>query len=224
MTFSLHAGELLGIAGLMGSGRTELLRTLAGADAADAGVMVIDGSVCTPRTPAQMKRLGIVMTPENRKDHGLVALMNTRTNISLASLDRLAPYAITSRRREDEVVTRMKRELHLSVPNPESPVSSLSGGNQQKVVLGKWLATAPRVLLLDEPTRGIDLKTKVQIFQTILRLSRQGMGIVIVSSEFEELLLLCHRLMFMRHGRITGSTDAGSVRVEDLLARCMESS
>jgi ribose transport system ATP-binding protein len=118
----------------------------------------------------------------------------------------------------------MEREVQLSIADPESPVTSLSGGNQQKVVLGKWIATAPRVMLMDEPTRGIDLRAKVQIVQTILRLSRQGMGIIVVSSELEELLLLCHRLLFMRGGRITGSTDAGSISMEELLARCMESS
>ncbi|HSQ75940.1 MAG TPA: sugar ABC transporter ATP-binding protein [Bacteroidota bacterium] len=224
VSFSLHAGEVLGIAGLMGSGRTELLRALAGADTPDAGDLVIHGQPCVPQSPAQMKRFGVVMTPENRKDDGLVTLLSTRINISLASLDRLAPHAITSRRREQECVTRMQKELDIALTDSESPVSSLSGGNQQKVVLGKWLATDPQVMLLDEPTRGIDLKAKAQMFQTVLRLSRQGMGILIVSSELEELLLLCHRLLFMQHGRITGSADAGSTSLETLLARCMESS
>jgi len=224
VSFSLHAGEVIGIAGLMGSGRTELLRTLAGADPPDAGEVVINGRVCVPRSPAQMIRCGMVMTPENRKDHGLLTLMSTRANMTLPSLDRLASHAVTSRRREQQVVARMQQELDIALADPEAPVSALSGGNQQKVVLGKWLATDPRVMLLDEPTRGIDIKAKAQMFQTILRLSRQGIGLLVVSSELEELLLLCHRLLFMQHGRITGSADAGSMRLETLLARCMESS
>jgi len=224
IAFSLRKGEVLGIAGLMGSGRTELLRTIAGADRPDAGDLIVDGEVCVPQTPAQMKRLGVVMTPENRKEDGLVTLLSTRINISLASLDRIASHAITSRHRERQCVDRMQKELDIAVADPESPVASLSGGNQQKVVLGKWLATDPRVMLLDEPTRGIDLKAKAQMFQTILRLSRRGIGIVIVSSELEELLLLCHRLVFMQHGRLTGSADAASTSLDTLLARCMESS
>jgi len=224
VSFTLRAGEVIGIAGLMGSGRTELLRSLAGADPPDTGDVVINGRICVPRSPAQMMHCGMVMTPENRKDHGLLTLLSTRANMTLPSLDRLAPHAITNRTREEQVVARMQRELDIALADPEAPVSALSGGNQQKVVLGKWLATDPRVMLLDEPTRGIDIKAKAQMFQTVVRLSREGMGLLVVSSELEELLLLCHRILFMQHGRITGSADAGSMCLETLLARCMESS
>jgi ABC-type sugar transport system ATPase subunit len=112
--------------------------------------------------------------------------------------------------------------MDMTVPDPELPVCSLSGGNQQKVVLGKWLNTAPRVLLLDEPTRGIDLRAKMQIFQIITRLSREGIGVLVVSSEIEELLDICHRILILKSGRLTGALDAGGIQLDDLFAACIQ--
>jgi ribose transport system ATP-binding protein len=222
ITFTLHTGEILGIAGLMGSGRTELLRAIAGADPPTNGDIVVGGDVVRPLSPSQMKRFGVAMTPENRKEHGLVGVLSTRANICLPGLDRITRFGFTTRAREAPVVAHAIRSMDMTVPDPELPVCSLSGGNQQKVVLGKWLNTAPRVLLLDEPTRGIDLRAKMQIFQIITRLSREGIGVLVVSSEIEELLDICHRILILQNGRLTGALDAGSIQLDDLFAACIQ--
>ena len=220
--FDVREGEVLGIAGLLGSGRTELLRAIAGADVPVSGDVLVNGTVTHPSDPGIMKRAGVVMAPESRKDHGLVTSLSVRANLCLAALTRLSERGFVSTRREDELVTTAIRECGIGVPDQRMPVSALSGGNQQKVVLGKWLATDPRVLLLDEPTRGIDLSARAQIAQTITALSKRGLATVVVSSELEELLLLCHRILVMRHGRIVGELDGGTTTLEELLAQCME--
>jgi ABC-type sugar transport system ATPase subunit len=220
--FNVREGEVLGIAGLLGSGRTELLRTIAGADVPASGEVLVNGRVCHPADPGAMKRAGVVMAPENRKEHGLVTSLSVRANLCLANLSRLAEHGFVAARREDGLVATAIRECGIGVTDQRMPVNSLSGGNQQKVVLGKWLATDPNVLLLDEPTRGIDLSARAQIAQTITALSKRGLATVVVSSELEELLLLCHRILVMRHGRIAGELDGGTTTLEVLLAQCME--
>jgi ABC-type sugar transport system ATPase subunit len=221
ISFTLHRGEILGIAGLMGSGRTELLRAIAGADRADAGSVTVDGHTLLPESPQQMKDLGVVLTPENRKEQGLVLPLATRLNVCLASYGRIARRGFITTAREHAVTRRIAEDLAITMADPSAPVASLSGGNQQKVVLGKWLATAPRVILFDEPTRGIDIRSKVQMFQTILRLSREGIGSVVVSSELEELPDICHRILTMKEGRLTGSLDPATTTLEELFSRCM---
>jgi ribose transport system ATP-binding protein len=222
VSLTLHRAEILGIAGLMGSGRTELLRAIAGADPPTGGDLVVEGHTVRPVSPAQMKRLGVAMTPENRKEHGLVGILSTRENICLASLDRVPRFGFTTRGREAPRVAHAVQTMDMTVSDPELPVWSLSGGNQQKVVLGKWLNTAPGVLLLDEPTRGIDLRAKMQIFQIMTRLSREGIGILVVSSEIEELLDICHRILILKNGRLTGTVDAGSIQLDQLFAACLQ--
>ena len=222
VSFEVHEGEILGIAGLMGSGRTELLRTLAGADQPAGGQIVVDGVPCQRSDPGMMKRLGLVMTPENRKEEGLIAQLSTRANLCVADLPRLTTHGLMSAKREDRLVDRAIRECNIGIPDQHMPVGALSGGNQQKVVLGKWLATGPKVLLLDEPTRGIDLSARAQIASTILGLSRSGLATVVVSSELEELLLLCHRILVMRRGKIIGVLDGATTSLEELMAHCME--
>ena len=220
--FTLYAGEILGVAGLLGSGRTSLLRAIAGADTPDTGTVVLDGTVLSVFSPEAMKQHGIVLTPENRKEEGLVQSLSVRANMCLASLERTAVHGMTTRLRERSVVAKIIRELDIAVPDPEAAVSSLSGGNQQKVVLGKWLNTRPRVMLFDEPTRGIDLKAKLQIFQLINRLSTQGIASIVVSSELEELMDICHRILVMKAGRITGTLDPTQSTLDELFGRCMQ--
>jgi ribose transport system ATP-binding protein len=222
VNFTLHRGEILGIAGVLGSGRTELLRALFGADRATEGHVHIGGASIRPASPTQMKSLGVAFAPENRKDEGLVQILSIRANFCLASLDRIARRGFTSRRREVTAVGKQSHEVDLTAPDIEAAVSSLSGGNQQKVVIGKWLNTEPRVLLLDEPTRGIDVKAKRQIFQILWNLSRQGLSSVVVSSELEELLDVCHRVIIMRNGRITGEIDPATSSLEQLFSLCMQ--
>jgi ribose transport system ATP-binding protein len=222
INFTVNKGEILGIAGLLGSGRTELLRAIFGADPPDNGELLIDGHRIRPSNPGQMKDLGVVLTPENRKDQGLVQLLSTRINVCLASLNRISTHGFVTRGREQVCVDRNIRELDISVANPEAPVAFLSGGNQQKVVIGKWLNTQPRLVLLDEPTRGIDVQAKQQMFQIIWDMSKRGISCIVVSSELEELLDICHRILIMRQGKIVSSIRPDEISLENLFAVCMK--
>jgi len=222
ISFTLHRGEILGIAGLLGAGRTELLRSIFGADPPEHGDVTIGGTTVRPVSPGQMKQLGIALTPENRKAEGLIQSASTRFNICIASLDRLTTGGFITRERERTVVRSMVKNLDMFVGDMEAPVSLLSGGNQQKVVAGKWLNTAPRVILFDEPTRGIDVQAKQQMFQIIYGLSQKGISSIIVSSELEELLDICHRILVMRSGRMVASLDPHRTTIEQLVVSCME--
>jgi ribose transport system ATP-binding protein len=222
VTFTLHAGEILGIAGLLGSGRTELLRSLFGADPHDSGDLLLDGAVVRPSNPIQMKSFGVVLSPENRKEEGLIQMLSTRANVCLASLSRISRGGFTTRAREQKVVDRNIREVDIKVSDAEAAVSTLSGGNQQKVVVAKWLNTTPRIMLLDEPTRGIDIQAKQQMFQLIRDLSGRGISCIVVSSELEELMDICHRVLIMKRGKIAGEMFPYQSTLEDLFAVCMQ--
>ena len=222
INFTVNRGEILGIAGLLGSGRTELLRAIFGADPPDEGEILLEGKSVRPNSPLQMKRLGVALTPENRKEQGLVQLLNTRVNLCLASLDRISTRGFLTRARERVRVERNVRDLDIAVANIEAPIAYLSGGNQQKVVIGKWLNTEPRLVLLDEPTRGIDLQAKQQMFQIIWDMSKRGISSIVVSSELEELLDICHRILVMRQGQIVGEVRPDEISLDKLFAACME--
>jgi ribose transport system ATP-binding protein len=217
VNFTLREGEVLGIAGMLGAGRTELLRALFGAEPPDAGEIRLDGERVAPVTLRAMKQRGLAYTPEDRKAHALVQGLSTRANMVLANLT-----GITTRQREAPIVRRLVEQLAIKVPDIELPVSSLSGGNQQKVVVGKWLHTKPRVVLFDEPTRGIDVQAKQQIFQIMWDLSREGVSSIFVSSELEELVEVCHRILIMKRGAITGEVRPEEVGADELYLRCME--
>jgi ribose transport system ATP-binding protein len=221
VSFDLHAGEILGIAGLLGSGRTELLRALFGADPHDSGTVLLGGIPVRPSSPAQMCQHGMALAPENRKEEGLVQILSTRANLCLASLQRIARHGFTTAGRERAVAAQSIHDVAISLPSVDAPVSALSGGNQQKVVVAKWLNTNPRVILLDEPTRGIDLQAKQQMFQLIWDLSARGIGSIVVSSELEELMDICHRIMIMKKGTLTGEISPQHSTLEQLFARCM---
>jgi ABC-type sugar transport system ATPase subunit len=169
-----------------------------------------------------MKDYGVALTPENRKSEGLVQMLSTRANMCMASLDRIAVKGFVPISRERQAVDKYVKSLAIKVPNTENAVSSLSGGNQQKVVVGKWLNTQPKVMLFDEPTRGIDVHAKQQIFDIIWALSAEGIASIIVSSELEELLDVCHRIVIMRNGKITSEVDPEGLSADDLIVRCME--
>lgn len=216
VSFTLRKGEVLGIAGMLGAGRTELLRAIFGAEPPDSGEVVLGGETVRPSSPVEMKRRGLAYTPEDRKQQSLVQMLSTRANLVLANL---SPF--TSRGHEQPVVRRLVEQLGIKVPDTEQPVASLSGGNQQKVVVGKWLNTQPRVILFDEPTRGIDVQAKQQIFQIMWDLSRQGISSIFVSSELEELTEVCHRILVMKHGTIIEELHP-AVGADGLYVRCME--
>ncbi len=221
ISFTLKRGEILGIAGMVGSGRTELLRALFGADPIDAGEILLDGRGASHHTVRGMKRLGAALIPENRKEQSLVLPLSIRRNLCLASMGSIGTWGAITNRREEKVTRAYVERLAVKVADTGAPISSLSGGNQQKVVVGKWLNTHPRVIFFDEPTRGIDLHAKQQIFQIIWKLSGEGISCIFVSSEFEELVEVCHRILIMKAGRIVDEVQADQISVEQLVLRCM---
>lgn len=222
VSFRLRKGEILGIAGMLGSGRTELLRAIFGADPFDSGQIVVDGKCCNKMDPQMAKKLGIALTPENRKTEGLIQMASVRQNLVLASLDKISRWGIVQKAKEREAVDRQIEELQIKIPGREVEVSSLSGGNQQKVVVGNWLNNSPKILILDEPSRGIDVNAKQQIFQLVWDQSKRGISSIMVSSELEEVVEVCHRILIMRQGEIRGEIGADEIQVNDLYAMCME--
>ena len=204
ISFSAYAGEVLGIAGLVGAGRTELVRAVFGADMIDSGTVYIDGRPVTIRSPRDAIRHGIGLLTEDRKQQGLVLKLSTRENITLTVLNRLTRGLWTNRRVEAELAQRFIDSMAIKAASQSQPVIDLSGGTQQKVVLSKWMATEPRVLIFDEPTRGIDVGAKIEIYKLMNQLARQGVAILMISSELPEILGMSDRIMVIREGRIAG--------------------
>ncbi len=198
--FTLARGEVLGMTGLMGAGRTELVEAVFGARAA-TGSIFVDGQKIEVRAPADAIRAGIGLVTEDRKLLGLVLGMSVRENITLAVLDSLSNYWVIDRLEERKIAAEMSQKLHVKAPSVEARVGNLSGGNQQKVVLAKWLLSKPKVLILDEPTRGIDVGAKVEIYHLINELARSGVGIIVISSELPEVMGLSDRILVMHEGK-----------------------
>jgi galactofuranose transport system ATP-binding protein len=198
----IRRGEVVGLAGLLGSGRTEAARLLFGADRADAGSVLIDGEPVSVRSPRAATARGIGFSPENRRTEGLVEELTVRENIVLALQAARGWTRPVARRRQDELVDHWIRALDIRPANPEQPVGTLSGGNQQKVLLARWLITQPRLLILDEPTRGIDVGAKAQIQRLVVSLSDDGMAVVFISAELEEVLRLSHKVAVLRDRRL----------------------
>jgi len=205
LSFRVHRGEIVGLAGLVGAGRTELLRVLFGVDPAVAGQLHVAGHAVTFRSPADAIRAGVALVPEDRKQQALILEMTIQQNISLAGLSRhcIGP-GILSPRHERETANEMIRQLNIRTPSALQTVRHLSGGNQQKVVLGKWLSMRPRVLLLDEPTRGIDVGAKEEIYELMEALAESGVAILFVSSELEEIMGMSDRVLVMHEGCLSG--------------------
>jgi ribose transport system ATP-binding protein len=201
---SLADGEIVGIAGLVGAGRTELLTTLFGISPALGGTLSLGSLDRPPRSPREAIDAGMILVPEDRRQSGLMLSASVKHNLSLASLRRRQRLGMVNRRAESELLRSMSQLLRIKVANPAQPARYLSGGNQQKVVLGKWLALKPRVLLLDEPTRGIDVGAKEEIYKLMHDLAGQGMAILFASSEMEEILGLSDRALVMRDGALAG--------------------
>jgi ribose transport system ATP-binding protein len=205
LNFNLHRGEILGIGGLLGSGRTEVLESLFGAaDGWRGGEIAIDGEIAEIDSPADAYRLGLALVTEDRKTRGLHLAASIRSNVALPSVGALSRLGLRAFARESALAADVVRRLSVRCVNIDQVVATLSGGNQQKIVIGKWLATDPRILLLDEPTRGIDIGAKQEIYQLIFHLAEQGLGIVVVSSELPELLLMSDRVLVMCEGHQTG--------------------
>jgi rhamnose transport system ATP-binding protein len=202
VSLTVRQGEIVGLAGLVGSGRSEVARLLFGADRLDAGELRVDGQAVRLRGPKHAARLGIALVPESRKEQGLLMMRSIRENATLATLPRYATAGLIHPGEERERATALARRLDVRAPNTGTRVGSLSGGNQQKVLFAKWLAVEPRVLIADEPTRGIDVAAKQQIHGLIADLAAGGMAVVLISSEIDEVLGLSHRVLVMRRGRV----------------------
>ena len=219
VSFELHRGEVLGIAGMLGAGRTELLKSIFGADPYDSGEVWVNGKRARRRaTPVSMKKMGLGLTPEDRKAEGLILIHSIRDNLCYASMDKTSNGWLEVRQKRNAAAAKQVQELDIKVPDIDAPVSSLSGGNQQKVVVGNWLNTEPQIMLYDEPSRGIDVNAKQQIFEIIWEQSRNGVSSIFVSSELEELLEVCHRILIMKEGRMIGEVRPEDVDINRLYA------
>ena len=208
VSFDVAKGEVLGLAGLMGAGRSEVLETIFGAQKlAWGGQAIVEGQALTIRSPADAKRAGLALVTEDRKRDGLVLDAGVDFNLALPVMKRLAATVFVSRKAEKDLAERQIQSLGIRTRGPRQAAGTLSGGNQQKVVLGKWLETHPRVLLLDEPTRGIDVGAKAEIYRLIEDLKQRGIAVVLASSELPELMALSDRILVLREGRPTALLD-----------------
>jgi ribose transport system ATP-binding protein len=222
VSLELRGGEVLGLAGLLGSGRTELLRAIFGLDPIDSGEILVDGAPLQHPNPIKMKANGVGLTPEDRKRQGLVLVFPVEENLTLASLHRISVQGVLNPAKEKALARTMVDNLDIKTPSLAVKTRTLSGGNQQKVVIGNWLNTLPEVLMMDEPTRGIDIQAKEQIFALVRDLARQGLAVLFVSSEIEEVLDVSDRILVMNRGQVTHSRQHDEVNLEQLMALVME--
>ena len=217
-TFNLKKGEILGVAGLMGAGRTELFTSLFGGYPGNVeGIITIDGKATNIKKPSDAIAEGLAYVSEDRKRYGLVLGMEITKNSTMAALQKVMPKGIIDSALEYKEAERLNRKMNLKAPTLEAKVSQLSGGNQQKVVLSKWLFTNPKVLILDEPTRGIDVGAKYEIYKIINELASQGVGIVIISSELPEVLGMSDRVIVMQEGKVTGELTREEANQEKIM-------
>ncbi len=217
VSFQVREGEMLGLAGLIGSGRTEVARVLFGLTPADSGTILLDGDPIVVDSPGKAVEAGIAYVPEDRRRHGVVPEMSVACNSTLATLDRISTLGMIDFRRERAVAADLVARLGVKAASIESPVGDLSGGNQQKVALGRWLATDPTVLILDEPTQGVDVGAKAEIHRLMGDLAAKGMAIVMISSELPEILGMSDRVAVMHGGTIVGTLDRADATQEAIL-------
>jgi ribose transport system ATP-binding protein len=220
VSFKLKRGEVLGIAGMLGSGRTELLSGIFGADPVDSGEVIIEGKTYQAANPIKMKKAGVGLTPENRKTQGLVLIHSILDNLCYASMNITADGWVENKRKRIAFAQKQIKELDIKVGNINAPCGSLSGGNQQKVVVGNWLNTGPKIMLYDEPSRGVDVGAKQQIFEIMWAEARKGISSIFVSTELEELLEVCHRILIMRQGEIVAEVNPDTLTTNELYEIC----
>ncbi len=217
VTFDVRAGEVLGIAGVLGSGRTELLQVMAGLRTPDSGEVELNGRRIEGRGLAHAKRLGIGLTPEDRKNDGIFPELGVDENLVIADWERVSSLGVISPSRLQSAARHAIDSMSVQVRNPRTPIGNLSGGNQQKVVIGRWLHAGSRLLLLDEPTRGVDVHAKAQIYELLRKLAESGASVVFVSSEIDELNLVCDRAIVLAGGRIVAEQRAPDIETDTLL-------
>lgn len=203
----VHKGEVIGLTGLLGSGRSELARSLYGADKPDSGELKVNGKAVSVNTPLDAMMAGMAYLPENRKEEGIVADLSVRDNIILALQAKRGMFHLIGRKEQEELADKYIKLLQIKTATMETPIRSLSGGNQQKVILGRWLLTDPDFLILDEPTRGIDVGTKTEIQKLVVKLAEEGKSVMFISSEIEEMLRTCSRMAVLRDGQKVGELE-----------------
>jgi ribose transport system ATP-binding protein len=218
ISFKVHKGEIFGIAGLLGAGRTELARILFGADKAEGGKILIHGKKVAIKTPKHAVSFGIAYVPEDRKHHGVILSLPITWNITLPILKRISNKGFLKKKEENIIADTQKNNLRMKAPDMSQNVDCLSGGNQQKVVLAKWLASKPSILILDEPTRGVDVNAKQEIYHLIGEFAKQGIAIIFISSEMDELLNISDRLLVLNEKRIVGFLEKNEFSQNKVLA------
>ena len=222
ISFTAYRGEVLGFAGLVGAGRTEVMRALFGLDPVYGGTITVEGKAVQPRSPAQAQALGFAMVPEDRKMQGILPNISVRGNITISMLKSLLnKWGFLMESKEEEIAQREIRELNIKTPNSDKLISQLSGGNQQKVILARWLETHPKLLILDEPTKGIDVGAKAEFYRIIAECARRGMAVIVISSELPEVIGLSDRILVMREGRISGEVMRSGFSEETILKYAM---
>ncbi|MGH6654999.1 MAG: sugar ABC transporter ATP-binding protein [Actinocrinis sp.] len=213
----VRAGEIVGIAGLMGSGRSRLIHTVSGAQPATGGAMRLDGKPYAPSGPGAGAAAGIAMIPEDRKEQSLITFAPIRANVTIPILKRISSAGLLGPKRERAEAVKIAANVNVRMQSVDQPIGSLSGGNQQRAIFGRAFATEPRLLLLDEPTRGVDVGAKAEIYELIDRAAEQGAAVLVASSELEELLWICHRIAVMNHGRVVEVIDRAEATKERIM-------
>ena len=221
VSFKLHRGEILGFAGLVGAGRTETMRAVFGADPYREGTIRLEGREVRFRSPKEAIAHGIGLVSEDRKDQGIFQVRSVMDNINVAAMKKVSKGLFLSSSLEHEAAKRSISQLNIKTPDEMKKVGELSGGNQQKVIFARWLQASPKVLILDEPTKGIDVGAKAEIYQIACLLARQGIGVIFISSELPEILGVCDRILVMHDGRITGELDPKTTSEEEILSYAM---
>lgn len=221
VSFELRKGEILGFAGLVGAGRTELVRTIFGADQIQSGEIIFEGKKMQLKSPGDAINAGIALCPEDRKTQGLVLIRTVKENFSLSILKLFTKFSFINFSKEKELCEKGILDFAIKTPSMNQHVLKLSGGNQQKIILARWLASNPKVLILDEPTKGIDVGAKSEIYKLICNIAKRGIGVIVISSELPEVIGLCDRIMIMNHGKVTGEITREEASEEKILGYAM---
>ena len=222
ISFQLHKGEILGFAGMMGAGRSEIMRCIFGLDRYDSGEILLEGKPLRIRSTQNAIREGIAMVTEDRATYGFVGVRSITENIALPNADKFTRFGWTQQKTLDQSVKAICERLRVRAASPKVPVSTLSGGNQQKVVLSKWLVRNVKVLIMDEPTRGIDVGAKQEIYKFITELAHNGMAVILISSEMPEVLSMSHRIQIVADGRIVGQGRRGELDQNGIMKAIIE--
>lgn len=222
ISFELKRGEILGFSGLVGSGRTEIMRAIIGADTVKSGEILLDNNSVICKSPKDAMKKGIVLVPEDRKTQGILPNMSVGENISISILDNIInKLGFINKKSEDTIAEDGIKKFNVKTPTAEKKIVELSGGNQQKTIVARWLATNPKILILDEPTKGIDIGAKSEFYKLINDFAREGMGVILISSELPEVIGLSDRIIVMKSGKITGEVDRKDATEDKLLEYAM---